>query len=153
VKVLTGTQAFGIDRSKRSVRVFDHTIGRTGMSEKQARSLGLPIETATWAGPDMPHYMQTARPLVIKMIADRRSGRLLGVQVVGMGDGARRLDVAAAAVLFGGRVDQVADIDYAYAPPYSPARSPGGLRAFDDEQARRHRPWHFAGRRKRPDEE
>jgi NADPH-dependent 2,4-dienoyl-CoA reductase/sulfur reductase-like enzyme/rhodanese-related sulfurtransferase len=106
------------------VRVFDHTIGRTGLSEKQARSLGLPIETAIWAGPDMPHYMQTAKPLVIKMIADRRSRRLLGVQVVGMGDGARRLDAAAAAVFFGGSVDQVADIDYAYAPPFSPPLDP-----------------------------
>ena len=106
------------------VRVFDHTIGRTGMSEKQARSLGLPIETAIWAGPDMPHYMQTANPLVIKMIADRRDRKLLGVQVVGMGEGARRLDVAAAVVLFGGSVDQVADIDYAYAPPFSPPLDP-----------------------------
>ena len=106
------------------VRVFDHTIGRTGMSEKQARSLGLPIETAIWAGSDRPHYMQTSNPLVIKMIADRRSRKLLGVQVVGMGEGAKRLDVAAAAVLFGGSVDQVADIDYAYAPPFSPALDP-----------------------------
>jgi NADPH-dependent 2,4-dienoyl-CoA reductase/sulfur reductase-like enzyme/rhodanese-related sulfurtransferase len=106
------------------VRVFDHTIGRTGLSEKQARSLKLPVETAIWSGPDLPHYMQTAKPLVIKMIADRHSRKLLGVQVVGMGDGARRLDAAAAAVFFGGSVDQVADIDYAYAPPFSPPLDP-----------------------------
>jgi NADPH-dependent 2,4-dienoyl-CoA reductase/sulfur reductase-like enzyme/rhodanese-related sulfurtransferase len=106
------------------VRVFDHSIGRTGLTEGQARSLGLPIETTTWAGPDMPHYMKEARPLVIKMIADRRNRRLLGIQVAGPGNGAKRLDVAASVILLGGTIDQVADIDYAYAPPFSPPLDP-----------------------------
>lgn len=106
------------------VRVFDHMVGRTGLTEKQARELGLVIETTTWAGPDMPHYMSEARPLVIKMIADRRDRKLLGIQVAGMGNGAKRLDVAAAVILLGGTVDQVADIDYGYAPPFSPPLDP-----------------------------
>jgi NADPH-dependent 2,4-dienoyl-CoA reductase/sulfur reductase-like enzyme/rhodanese-related sulfurtransferase len=106
------------------VRVFDHSVGRTGLTERQARSLGLPIETTTWAGPDMPHYMKEARPLVIKMIAERRNRRLLGIQVAGMGNGAKRLDVAASVILLGGTIDQVADIDYAYAPPFSPPLDP-----------------------------
>ncbi|MDX9787750.1 MAG: FAD-dependent oxidoreductase [Desulfobacterales bacterium] len=106
------------------VRVFDHTVGRTGLTEKQARALGLVIETTTWTGPDMPHFMSEARPLIIKMIADRRDRKLLGIQVAGMGNGAKRLDVAAAVILLGGSVDQVADIDYGYAPPFSPPLDP-----------------------------
>jgi NADPH-dependent 2,4-dienoyl-CoA reductase/sulfur reductase-like enzyme/rhodanese-related sulfurtransferase len=106
------------------VRVFSHTVGRTGLTETQARALGLSVETVTWAGPDMPHYMAEARPLVIKMIADRRDRKLLGVQVSGMGNGAKRLDVAAAVILLGGTVEQVADVDFGYAPPFSPPLDP-----------------------------
>jgi NADPH-dependent 2,4-dienoyl-CoA reductase/sulfur reductase-like enzyme/rhodanese-related sulfurtransferase len=106
------------------VRVFDHTVGRTGLTETQARTLRLSVETVTWAGPDMPHYMAEARPLVIKMIADRRNRKLLGVQVSGMGNGAKRLDVAAATILLGGTVEQLADVDFGYAPPFSPPLDP-----------------------------
>jgi rhodanese-related sulfurtransferase len=106
------------------VRVFDHTVGRTGLTETEAKALGLSIETVTWAGPDMPHYMAEARPLVIKMIADRRNRQLLGIQVSGMGNGSKRLDVAAAVILLGGTVEQIADIDFGYAPPFSPPLDP-----------------------------
>lgn len=106
------------------VRVFEHTVGRTGLTETQARGLGLAVETVTWAGPDLPHYMAEARPLVIKMIADRRNRKLLGVQVSGMGNGAKRLDVAAATILLGGTVEQLADVDFGYAPPFSPPLDP-----------------------------
>ncbi len=106
------------------VRAFDFTLGRTGLSEKQARDLGLDVETAFWSGPDMPHYMPGYGPIVIKMIAAKRDRRLLGVQVAGMGNAAKRLDVAAAVVSMGGTLDDVAGIDLAYAPPYSPPIDP-----------------------------
>ena len=57
-------------------------------------------------------------------MANRRDRKLLGVQVAGMGDGAKRLDVAATAILFGGTLDQLADVDIAYAPPYGPPLDP-----------------------------
>lgn len=106
------------------VRIFNFTVGRTGLGEDQARAIGLDVETVTWAGPDMPHYMPEARPIIIKMIANRRDRKLLGVQVAGLGDAAKRLDVAASVILFGGTVDQIADIDFGYAPPYSPPLDP-----------------------------
>jgi len=58
------------------------------------------------------------------MVAGRRDRRLLGVQAAGMGDVAKRLDVAASAIFFGASLDQVADVDIAYAPPYGPALDP-----------------------------
>jgi NADPH-dependent 2,4-dienoyl-CoA reductase/sulfur reductase-like enzyme/rhodanese-related sulfurtransferase len=106
------------------VKAFDYTIGRTGVSEKQARSLGLDIETTTWAGTDKPHFMPGSKPFIIKMIANKRNRKLLGVQVAGMGEGAKRLDVAATTIRFGGTLDEMADIDIAYAPPYGPALDP-----------------------------
>ncbi|MGB5158763.1 FAD-dependent oxidoreductase [Desulfobacterium sp. N47] len=106
------------------VKAFDYTIGRTGLSEKQAHALNLDIETTTWAGPDKPHFMPDSKPFIIKMIAAKRDRKLIGIQVAGMGDGAKRLDVAAGAILFGATLDQLADVDFAYAPPYGPALDP-----------------------------
>ena len=106
------------------VKVFDYTVGRTGLTEKQARSLNLDVESTTWAGGDKPHFMPESKPFIIKMLANRRNRKVLGLQVVGMGDGAKRLDVAASAILFGGTLDQLADIDIAYAPPYGPPLDP-----------------------------
>ena len=100
-------------------RAFDFTLGRTGLTEKQARELDPEIETAVWAGPDRPHYVPESKALVIKMVASRRSRKLLGFQVVGRGDASKRLDIAASALFFGATVDQVAGIDLGYAPPYS----------------------------------
>ena len=100
-------------------KAFDFTLGRTGFSEREARELDPDIETIIWAGPDRPHYLPQSRPLIIKMIASRRSRKLLGVQIVGMGDASKRLDVAATALFFGATVDQIGNIDLGYAPPYS----------------------------------
>jgi rhodanese-related sulfurtransferase len=105
-------------------KIFDTTVGRTGLTEKQARELHLDIETAIWAGPDRPHYIPQSKPFVIKMIASRRYRKLLGLQVVGLGDGAKRLDVAASAIFFGATLDQLGNIDLGYAPPYSPPLDP-----------------------------
>ena len=106
------------------VKAFDFTIGRTGLSEKQAKELNLDVVSTTWAGPDKPHFIPEAKPFIIKMMANRRDRKLVGVQVAGMGDGAKRLDVAASAILFGGTLDQLADVDIAYAPPYGPPLDP-----------------------------
>ncbi|MDY0038706.1 MAG: FAD-dependent oxidoreductase [Desulforhabdus sp.] len=105
-------------------RAFDFTLGRTGLTERQARELDVDIEAATWAGTDIPHYMAQSKPLVIKMVASRRSRKLLGVQVVGMGEACKRLDVAASAMYFGATVDDIANLDLGYAPPYAPPIDP-----------------------------
>ncbi len=106
------------------VRAFEFTIGRTGLTEGMARDMHLDIAVTTWSGQDKPHYMEGSRLFVIKMIADRRDRKVLGVQVAGMGDGAKRLDAAAAAIYFGATLDQLADVDFCYAPPYSPPIDP-----------------------------
>lgn len=105
-------------------KAFDFTLGRTGLSEKRALELDPDIETVIWAGPDLPHYIPESKPLIIKMIASRRYRKLLGVQIVGLGNVSKRLDVAASAIYFGAAVDDVANIDLGYAPPYSPPLDP-----------------------------
>ncbi len=106
------------------VRAFDFTIGRTGLTEAQTEMLGIDVVVTTWSGPDMPHYMPESKPFVIKMIAGKNDRKLLGVQVAGMGNAAKRLDVAASIILLGGTLDDLANVDFGYAPPFSPPIDP-----------------------------
>ena len=102
-------------------KVFDHCVARTGLTEADARKQGYEVVTALAPAPDRAHFMPTARNLIIKLIADARTRRLLGAQAVGPGDGDKRINVAAMAITAGMTVDQLANVDLCYAPPYSPA--------------------------------
>ncbi len=106
------------------VKAFDYTIGRTGLTEKQAQDLSIDVETTVWSGPDKPHFMQDGKPFIIKMMANKQDRKLLGIQVAGMGSSVRRLDIAASIILLGGTLDQLSDVDIAYAPPYGPPIDP-----------------------------
>jgi rhodanese-related sulfurtransferase len=102
-------------------KVFDYCVGRTGLTEMTARQLGHRVTTASVPAPDRANYMPTARLLMLKLVVDSDSRRLLGVQAIGPGAGDKRIDVAAMAITAGMTVDQLANADLCYAPPYSPA--------------------------------
>lgn len=102
-------------------RVFDFCVARTGLTEAAARQHGYEVTTVLVPDGDRPHYMPTAKPLIIKLVVDSRSRRLLGAQAVGPGAGDKRMDVAAMAITAGMTVDQLSKVDLCYAPPYSPA--------------------------------
>lgn len=102
-------------------KIFDFTIGVTGLTEREARSLGYDIATCLVPAADRAHYYPGAKSVMLKLVAERPTGRLLGVQGVGPGEVAKRLDVAATAITAGMTVDQVSKLDLCYAPPYSAA--------------------------------
>jgi NADPH-dependent 2,4-dienoyl-CoA reductase/sulfur reductase-like enzyme/rhodanese-related sulfurtransferase len=102
-------------------RVFDFCVARTGLTEAAARQLGYETTAVLVPDTDRPHYMPTAKPLIIKLVADSRTRKLLGAQAVGPGAGDKRMDVAAMAITAGMTVDQLSKVDLCYAPPYSPA--------------------------------
>ncbi len=106
------------------VKVFDLGVARTGLSEEDARLLGLVPATILAPSPDRAHAYPGARPIVVKLVADRASRRLLGAQIVGPGAVDKRIDVVATALSFGATVDQLAELDLAYAPPFSAAMDP-----------------------------
>lgn len=106
------------------VKVFDLTVARTGLSEEDAHLVGDDPVTLVAASPDRAHVFPGARPIVIKLIAERGSRRLLGAQIVGPGVVDKRIDVLATALSFGATVDQLAQLDLTYAPPYSAAMDP-----------------------------
>ena len=102
-------------------RVFDFCVARTGLTEAAAREHGYEVTTVLVPDTDRPHYMPTAKPLIIKLVVDSRTRKLLGAQAVGPGAGDKRVDVAAMAITAGMTVDQLSKVDLCYAPPYSPA--------------------------------
>lgn len=106
------------------MRFFDLTVARMGLGEVEARGLGFDVETSIAVGSDKPHFMEGSRPVLLKLIADCGTRKLLGVQGVGLGDVARRVDAAVAPIMTGMTVEQVANLDLLYAPPYSPPMDP-----------------------------
>jgi rhodanese-related sulfurtransferase len=100
-------------------RIFDYTVGFTGLSEQSARALGMDgIATVTIAGSDIPGFMG-GKLLISKMVADRVSGRVLGFQCIGPGDVSKRVATVAMAIRGGLTVADLANADLPYAPPYS----------------------------------
>jgi NADPH-dependent 2,4-dienoyl-CoA reductase/sulfur reductase-like enzyme/rhodanese-related sulfurtransferase len=121
VNICGGNDSFPGVLGSTVCKVFDFCVARTGLTESSANSLGYEVITAAAPGPDKAHYMPTARPLLMKIVADKKTGKLLGVQATGPGEGAKRIDVAATAITAGMTLDDVANLDLSYAPPYAPA--------------------------------
>lgn len=101
------------------VKLHDLNVGKTGLTEREAKELGYEYITATVAGHDKPHYMPGAKVITVKLIVDASSRKLLGMQAVGEGEVAKRVDIVATVLTLGGTVDDLFDIDLSYAPPYS----------------------------------
>ncbi|MGW7491972.1 FAD-dependent oxidoreductase [Streptomyces sp. NPDC054786] len=105
-------------------KVCDLEIARTGLLERQARAAGLRFVTATVEATNRAGYYPGARPMHVKMLAERRTGRLLGVQIVGREGAGKRVDIAAVALTAGMTVDRMTALDLGYAPPFSPVWDP-----------------------------
>ncbi|MDY6952863.1 MAG: FAD-dependent oxidoreductase [Thermodesulfobacteriota bacterium] len=106
------------------VKVFDLAVAKTGLSEAQAVSEGYsPLVTYVVAG-DHAGYYPEAKDLQIKSVAQKESGRLLGAQIIGEKGVDKRIDVMATAVFNGMTLEDLLQLDLAYAPPYSSARDP-----------------------------
>lgn len=105
-------------------KVFDYNVARVGLNELQARKAGYDIVTSLVPSYEHATYYPKGKEILVKLIAEKSNGRLLGGQVVGPGDTAKRIDVLATALTFGATVDDLANLDLAYAPPYNSAMDP-----------------------------
>ncbi len=102
-------------------KMFDWSLGATGLSERVAKQLGYDTVTCIVPGPDITHFMPGKKLIMTRLLADRKTRRILGVQIVGPGVVDKRIDTMAAALTFGVTADQLANIDLSYAPPLSSA--------------------------------
>lgn len=106
------------------VKAFDLAAGKSGLTEKDAHTLGYEVETVLVPAQDKAHYYPGNRQLLVKLVAEKSSHRLLGGQVVGEGSVDKAVDVLAASISLKARVDDLSAMDLAYAPPFSSAMGP-----------------------------
>jgi NADPH-dependent 2,4-dienoyl-CoA reductase/sulfur reductase-like enzyme/rhodanese-related sulfurtransferase len=100
-------------------KVFDYAAGSTGLSETSARRMGYEdIITVINASPDKPNFMD-AKLLVTKLVADRKTGRVLGAQCVGPGNVSKQISQWAMAIQGHMTVEDLINCDLPYAPPFS----------------------------------
>ncbi len=117
--VITHAESFPGVVGTMVLRGFGLNIGAAGLSEREARAAGFKPLTVVVAGADREHYYPGAETIVVKIVGDETSGRLLGVQAVGRGDVSKRIDVAAALLAARETVDTLSKLDLGYAPPFS----------------------------------
>jgi len=102
----------------------DLNCGRTGLTEEQAKAAGYDVITATCVTDDKAHYYEDASTFLTKLIADKATGKLLGIQVVGSGAVDKMVDIAVTGLAMGAKVSDFDTLDFAYAPPFSTAIHP-----------------------------
>ena len=114
-----GHRAFAGSLGTQVVKVFDLAVARTGLRDHEATDARYAPTTVESVADDHKRYYPGAHELTMRVTGDRRTGQLLGMQMVGDKDGAvaKRIDIAAAALFADLTVDQISDLDLAYTPP------------------------------------
>ncbi|MDQ2724390.1 MAG: FAD-dependent oxidoreductase [Actinomycetota bacterium] len=105
-------------------RICRTEIGRTGLNTKEATAAGFGFVTKTIETTGHAGYMPDADLMTVRMLAEKGTGRLLGVQIVGGPGAAKRVDVVAASLAAGFSVEDLMMLDLGYAPPFSSTWDP-----------------------------
>ncbi len=112
------------------LKVFDLTAAVTGVNEAQAKAAGIDAEAVILSPLNHASYYPGGRVMTLKILFERGSYRLLGAQAIGWEGVDRRIDVLATAIRAGLSATELADLDLAYAPPYSSAKDPVNMAGF-----------------------
>ena len=112
------------------VRVRHMTAGFTGMNSAQAAKSGFTFFTSLTRDSSHAHYYPGAKPVLIKVIAEEGTGRLLGAQVLGERGVDKRVDVLATAIVAKMSVFDLENLDLAYSPPFGSAQDPVNVAGF-----------------------
>jgi len=100
-------------------KFMETECARTGLCEREINALGLHYTTGLIEGKTLPRYYPGSSPICVKVLAEKDSARLLGVQIVGGRGSAKRIDVAATALHAGFSLRDLLYLDLSYAPPFS----------------------------------
>jgi NADPH-dependent 2,4-dienoyl-CoA reductase/sulfur reductase-like enzyme len=114
-----GDREFAGSLGTQVVKVFDYAAARTGLRDHEAAAAGYEPLTVAADADDHKAYYPGSHTIAMRLTGDRRTGRLLGVQLVGHrhAEIAKRIDIAATAIFHGMNVDELNDLDLSYTPP------------------------------------
>lgn len=117
------------------IKVFDMAAASTGNNERTLNRYGIEYDKVYLHPMSHAGYYPNAIPLTIKVIYDKE-GKILGAQVLGYEGVDKFIDVIATSIKFGGRMEDLAELDLAYAPPFLSAKSPANMAGFMAENQR-----------------
>lgn len=112
------------------IKLFDITVASTGLTEKAAKQAGISYDRVVLSPSSHAGYYPDAKTMIMKVVYEKETLKLLGAQIVGQCGVDKRLDVLATAISVGMKADQLKDLDLAYAPPYSSAKDPVNMAGF-----------------------
>ena len=112
------------------LKLFDMTIASTGCTEKTARIYGYDYDYVILTSASHASYYPGARSMIIKVIFEKGSGKILGAQITGYDGVDKRIDVLATAIRAGMTAFDLTELDLAYAPPYSSAKDPVNMAGY-----------------------
>lgn len=117
--IIGGYDTFRETQCTSIVKIFDLTIATTGNSEKQLKKQGIAYKKSYIEAPSHAAYYPRSHSLYVKILFTPVNGILLGGQIVGSSGVDKRIDILAAAISNGSTVHDLAELELAYAPPYS----------------------------------
>lgn len=112
------------------IKVFDMTAAVTGVNETNARKAGLNVDKVILSPMSHAGYYPGGKVMTMKVVFEKETYRILGAQIVGYEGVDKRIDVLATAIHAGMKAQDLANLDLAYAPPYSSAKDPVNLAGF-----------------------
>ena len=111
-------------------KVFDLTVAAAGANAKLLQQNNIPYISSYTHGASHAGYYPGAVPLSIKILFAPENGKLLGTQIVGFNGVDKRIEMLAQVIQRGGTVHDLAELEHAYAPPYSSAKDPVNMAGF-----------------------
>ncbi len=115
---------FGPVVGSAALKVFDLNVACTGLTERAAAEAGFDASCAWGTFSDRPEYYPESENVLLKLVFEKGTQRLLGMQGYGTGEVVKRVDLLASLLKKEGRLDDLIDSEFAYAPPFAPAVDP-----------------------------
>lgn len=118
------------------LKLFDMSIASTGLNEKGAKEAGIPYDYVITFSPSHAAYYPGSSNMTLKVIFHKESGQVLGAQIIGFEGVDKRIDVLAAAIRARMTGEELAELELAYAPPFSSAKDPVNMAGYVIENVR-----------------
>jgi NADPH-dependent 2,4-dienoyl-CoA reductase/sulfur reductase-like enzyme len=127
---IAGANAVGAGERFRGVagtsitKVFDLAVGHTGLMDAEARQAGFDAVSTTISAKTRAHAYPDPKDITVRLVFEKKTGRILGAQMAGGEGVAKRLDVIVAALYSNWTIEDLASLDLSYAPPFAPVWDP-----------------------------
>ena len=112
------------------LKIFDMTVAATGLNEKTASAAGIDFDKTYTYSASHASYYPGASMMSVKVLWNKADNKIIGAQIVGFDGVDKRMDVIAAAIRFGAKVTDLAELELCYAPPFGSAKDPVNMVGF-----------------------